>query len=165
MKRKKLEFTYSEYEKDEGVPDEIQELIENAILATDTAYAPYSLYRVGAAVKMSNGEIIKGSNQENVAYPSGLCAERVALYAASSAYPDMDVKSIAVTVKHDFIDALEVFSPCGACRQVMAEIEAKAGRNIEIIVHAPDGKTHVFDGVSQLLPFSFKNSGLNKRNK
>jgi len=165
MEIKKFEVQYKEYIKGESIPQDIEEIIKSAVEATDTAYAPYSLYRVGSAVRMSNGEIIKGSNQENVAYPSGLCAERVALYAASSAYPNMDVISIAVTVKHDFKDSVGVFSPCGACRQVMAEIELKTGKKIEIIVHSLDGKTMIFDGVSQLLPFSFHNSGLIKKAK
>lgn len=165
MEIKKFEVKYKEYIKGETIPADVNEIIQNAIEATETAYAPYSLYRVGAAVRMSNGDIIKGSNQENVAYPSGLCAERVALYTASAAYPDMDVKSIAVTVKHDFKNSTEVFSPCGACRQVMAEMESKTGNKIEIIVHSLDGKTQIFDGVSQLLPFSFHNSSLNKKDQ
>lgn len=165
MKVKKLEVIFKEYEISEPVDPAVQEMIDEAKEATKTAYAPYSLFKVGASVRLSNGKIIRGSNQENVAYPSGLCAERVAIYAASSQYPDEDINSLAVTVDHKFKDENEVFSPCGACRQVMAEIELKSGKKIEIIVYSPDGVTRIFDGIGQLLPFSFHNSGLNKRDK
>ena len=165
MKIRKLDIEYQEFDKNEKLNSELLEMIVKAKEATSTAYAPYSLFKVGASVRLSNGEIIKGSNQENVAYPSGLCAERVALYAASSQYPDEEIESIAVTVDHQFENADEVFSPCGACRQVMAEIELKSNHKIEIIVHSPDGITRVFNGIGQLLPFSFHNSGLNKKNK
>lgn len=165
MKIKKLELEFQEFDKNENLNERIEEIIHFAKEATKTAYAPYSLYKVGAAVRLSNGKIIKGSNQENVAYPSGMCAERVALYAASSQYPNEEVESIAVTVDHHFETVDEVFSPCGACRQVMAEIEAKSGNELEVIVHAPNGITRIFKGVNQLLPFSFNNAGLNKLNK
>lgn len=163
MKHKKLEVHYTEYTQIEDLESDVREMVIKAKEATATAYAPYSLYKVGAAVKMANGEIIKGSNQENVAYPSGLCAERVALYAASSQFPNEDVESIAVTVDHQFSTEDELFSPCGACRQAMAETELKSGKKIEIIVHSPDGITRIFKGIGQLLPFSFHNSGLNKK--
>jgi cytidine deaminase len=163
MKHKKLEVHYTEYSQHEDLESDISEMVNKAKEATATAYAPYSLYKVGAAVKMANGKIIKGSNQENVAYPSGLCAERVALYAASSQFPNEDVVSIAVTVDHEFSTEDELFSPCGACRQVMAETELKSGKKIEIIVHSPDGITRIFKGIGQLLPFSFHNAGLNKK--
>jgi cytidine deaminase len=165
MKIKKMELEFQEFERDENPGEEIVEMIQNAKDATKTAYAPYSLFKVGAAVRMSNGKIVKGSNQENVAYPSGLCAERVALYAASSQFPDEEVSSIAVAVDHQFDTENEVFSPCGACRQVMAEIEAKSGNQLEIIVHSPNGITRIFKGISQLLPFSFNNADLNKSSK
>jgi cytidine deaminase len=165
MEQKKLEVRYTEYAQKESLPLDIQEMVDKAKQATATAYAPYSLYKVGAAVKMANGTIIQGSNQENVAYPSGLCAERVALYAASSQFPNEDIVSISVTVDHQFSTDDEIFSPCGACRQVMAETELKSGKKIQIIVHSPDGITRVFKGIGQLLPFSFHNAGLNKKKK
>lgn len=165
MEQKKLEVCFTEYAQNESLKPDVQEMIDKAKQATTTAYAPYSLYKVGAAVKMSNGTIIQGSNQENIAYPSGLCAERVALYAASSQFPNEDVASIAVTVDHQFSTDDEIFSPCGACRQAMAETELKSGKQIEIIVHSPDGVTRIFKGIGQLLPFSFHNAGLNKKKK
>jgi cytidine deaminase len=162
MKQKKLEVSFEEYEKGEMLEADVEKMVKKAKEATKTAYAPYSLFKVGASVRMSNGKIILGSNQENIAYPSGLCAERVALYAASSQYPNEEIQAIAVTVDHQFPNKNEVFSPCGACRQVMAEIELKSGKKLEIIVHSPDGITRIFKGIGQLLPFSFHNSGLKK---
>jgi cytidine deaminase len=162
MKVRKLEVHFTEFNKEEKLDDQLNTMVKLAKEATLTAYAPYSLFKVGAAVRLTNGTIIKGSNQENIAYPSGLCAERVALYAASSQFPDEEIESIAVTVDHQFPTEDEVFSPCGACRQVMAEIELKSQKKIQIIVHSPDGVTRVFDGIGQLLPFSFHNSGLKK---
>lgn len=163
MEVKKLDVVYTEFNKEDKLDPEISVMIELAKEASTTAYAPYSLFKVGASVKLTNGIVVKGSNQENIAYPSGLCAERVALYAASSQFPNEDIQAIAVTVDHDFPTKEEVFSPCGACRQVMAEIELKTNKKIKIIVHSPDGMTRVFDGIGQLLPFSFHNSGLKKK--
>ena len=99
--------------------------MQNAKSALKTAYAPYSGFFVGASVLLENGEIINGSNQENVAYPSGLCAERVALFYAGARYPDVKVKTIAVSVLSKNFEVTDVISPCGACRQVMAEYEEK----------------------------------------
>jgi cytidine deaminase len=163
MKHRKLEIEFDEYAEKDNVEKDIQKMVEEAKIATKTAYAPYSLFKVGASVRLSNGVIIRGGNQENVAYPSGLCAERVAIYAASSQYPNVDIDAIAVTVDHEFENKEEVFSPCGACRQVMAEMELKSNKKMQIIVHSPDGVTRVFNGIGQLLPFSFHNSGLNKK--
>lgn len=165
MKHKKLEVHYTEYSQLEDLDSDMREMVNLAKEAASTAYAPYSLYKVGAAVKMTNGVVVKGSNQENVAYPSGLCAERVALYAASSQFPKEDVVSLSITTEHEFSTEGELFSPCGACRQVMAETEVKSGKKIDIIVHSPDGITRVFKGIGQLLPFSFHNAGLNKMKK
>lgn len=162
MEVKKLDVVFTEFKKEDKLDPEIKTMIDLAKEACSTAYAPYSLFKVGASVKLANGNIIKGSNQENIAYPSGLCAERVALYAASSQFPNEDIQAIAVTVDHDFSSNEEVFSPCGACRQVMAEIELKSNKKIQIIVHSPDGVTRIFNGIGQLLPFSFHNSGLKK---
>ncbi|RLD25671.1 MAG: cytidine deaminase [Bacteroidetes bacterium] len=167
METRKINIEFEEYNGiDETNPD-TSNLIIKAVEATKTAYAPYSLFRVGAAVRLNTGEIIMGSNQENIAYPSGLCAERVALFSAAAQHPEANIEAIAVTASHDFEENDEVFSPCGACRQVMAEFEQRSGKEISIIINSPDGKVRVFKGVKQLLPFSFNSPGLNKskRNK
>jgi len=165
MEKKEITINYEEYAEVGQTNEDVAQLVQKAKHASKTAYAPYSLFRVGAAVRLNNGKLISGSNQENVAYPSGLCAERVALFSASAQYPDSYIKSIAVTTDHDFENEDEVFSPCGACRQVMAEFEMRSGKEIKIIINAPNGKIRVFKGVKQLLPFSFISPGLNKEKK
>ena len=162
METRKINIEFEEYSGIEETNPDISKLIIKAIEATNTAYAPYSLFKVGAAVQLNTGQIITGSNQENIAYPSGLCAERVALFSAAAQYPETIVEAIAVTASHDFEENDEVFSPCGACRQVMAEFEQRSGKEISIIINSPDGKVRVFKGVKQLLPFSFNSPGLNK---
>ena len=115
-----------------------QELIANAKEAFVTAYAPYSGFLVGASILLENGEIINGSNQENVAYPSGLCAERVAMFYVGSKFPDIKIETIAVSVLSKSFEVTDVISPCGACRQVMAEYEEKQGQPIKVILHSPN---------------------------
>lgn len=165
METRKISIEFVEYSGIEETDPETSDLINSAIGAVKTAYAPYSLFRVGAAIRLNSGKVITGSNQENIAYPSGLCAERVALFSAAAQFPETDIESIAVTASHDFDENDEVFSPCGACRQVMAEFEQRSGKEINIIINSPDGKVRVFKGVKQLLPFSFNNPGLNKSNR
>ena len=133
-----------------------KKLFRAAKTACNEAYAPYSNFGVGAAVLLDNGLIYKGSNQENAAYPSGLCAERVALYYASANHPNVRMKAIAITVqyqKHNDFD--EIVSPCGACRQVMAEYEYKFGQPIKIYLLGRNEKVCVIDSVSNILPFLF----------
>ena len=111
-----------------------QELIANAKEAFTTAYAPYSGFLVGASILLENGEIINGSNQENVAYPSGLCAERVAMFYVGAKFPEVKIKTIAVSVFSKSFEVTDVISPCGACRQVMAEYEDKQKKSIKVRV-------------------------------
>lgn len=131
-----------------------RELMEAAIEATETAYAPYSNFHVGAAARMSDGTIVKGSNQENIAYPSGLCAERTALFAASAQHPGAAVEALAIVGRNPE-GMLTAASPCGACRQVMAEQQMKQGSKLKILCYQTDGKILVFEGVESLLPFVF----------
>jgi len=132
---------------DSSLVIESQKVLKNA-------YAPYSKFSVGAAVLLENGEIITGTNQENSAYPSGLCAERVAIFYANSKYPNVAVKSIAVTAffNNDYI--AEPAPPCGACRQVLLETETRFKKPIKVILYGKD-KIRIIEGVSQLLPLSF----------
>ena len=131
---------------------EDRELMLAAIAACDTAYAPYSKFHVGAAVRMSDGTIVRGSNQENVAYPSGLCAERTALFAASATYPGKAMESIAIVGRNPDLTAA---SPCGACRQVMAEQESKQGKKMRVLCYHSEDKIVIFEGIKSLLPFVF----------
>ena len=139
-----------------------QELITNAKEAFTTAYAPYSGFLVGASILLENGEIINGSNQENVAYPSGLCAERVAMFYVGSKFPDVKIRTIAVSVFSKSFEVTDVISPCGACRQVMAEYEDKQEQSIKVILHSPTDKVLIANKVQDLLPFMFKSPHLKK---
>jgi cytidine deaminase len=129
-------------------------LINNAKEATIKAYAPYSNFKVGTAALLENGEIVTGNNQENVAFPSGLCAERTALFYANSQYPDQAVKILAVAAytKGDFLD--KPISPCGACRQVILETEMRYNHPVRIILYGKK-EIYIIDGIKDLLPLSF----------
>lgn len=132
----------------------LRELVESAREVTQTAYAPYSGFRVGVALLLEDGNIVTGNNQENAAYPSGLCAERVALFYANSKYPDKAVIAIAVSAYNngDYTD--DVCTPCGACRQVFAEIEMRYNKPIRILMC---GKNEIYEvnSINALLPLSF----------
>ena len=141
---------------------EEKELISNAKSAFTTAYAPYSGFLVGASVLLDNGEIVNGSNQENVAYPSGLCAERVAIFYAGAKFPEAKIKTIAVSVVSKSFKVTDVISPCGACRQVMAEYEEKQEQPIKVILHSPNNNVLISNTVQDLLPFMFKSPHLKK---
>jgi cytidine deaminase len=164
MKVRNISIRFEEYENAEHLDLNDKLLLENAEKALGTAYAPYSEFRVGASVLLDNGEIISGSNQENAAYPSGLCAERVALFHAKSRYPDVVIKAIAVTARSDHFVIDHPVSPCGACRQVIAETESRQNKEIRIIMKGNTGITHVVNGISNLLPLMFKEENL-KRSK
>ncbi|MBB6611089.1 cytidine deaminase [Pontibacter sp. Tf4] len=134
---------------------EEQKAMQLAQEAANDAYAPYSNFLVGAALLLEDGTLFKGSNQENAAYPSGLCAERTALFALSAQHPKAKIKLLAVTARrrheHEHLAAM----PCGACRQVMAEYEYKQKEPIPVLLQAADGKFIRFKSVGDLLPFQF----------
>jgi Cytidine deaminase len=138
--------------------EEYQLLHKEAIAATSTAYVPYSRFQVGAAVLLANGEVVSASNQENAAYPSGLCAERVALFYAGAKYPDVPVKAIAIAARTKG-KLVEGISPCGGCRQVMLETETRAGSPIRIFLCGSD-KMRLIDSAASLLPIGFDGSDL-----
>lgn len=140
-----------------------RELVESAKEATRTSYVPYSQFHVGAAIRMADGSIQTGSNQENAAYPSGICAERTAAFHASSQLPGMAMKKIAIaawTQLHSeeglpweaYFQALPI-SPCGACRQALLEYENAYGK-IEVILYGRE-KCYIFPSIASLLPFCF----------
>ena len=139
---------------DELTPEE-QHLIQLAIEATDRSYAPYSKFRVGAAVRLDNGIELSGSNQENAAYPSGLCAERTTLFYAGAQYPDIPVRMLAIAARGTDGELTEdPTGPCGACRQVIIESETRADSPIRILLY---GKKYVYviDGIRPLMPLTF----------
>jgi cytidine deaminase len=163
MRETNIRITVEEYSNiDELKPDD-KTLMQKAREASNSAYAPYSRFLVGAAVLLENGLIITGNNQENAAYPSGLCAERVALFAASATHPGVAVKAIAVTAKsEDFVINAPV-TPCGSCRQVMSEYEMLSKAPMRILMMGETGEVHVVQGVSSVLPFMFDSSLLKRK--
>lgn len=129
-------------------------LVNAAFDACNNSYAPFSKFNVGAAVLLENGEIIKGSNQENIAYPSGLCAERVAIYQANSLYPDVPVVALAVASSVGGVPNKEPVYPCGSCRQSLLQSEIRFKNNIRVLMAGSETVKEV-GSIKQLLPFSF----------
>lgn len=150
------------YENHYELPEEIDNLLGFASEAAKKAYSPYSHFQVGAAILLNNGKIITGNNQENSAYPSGLCAERTAAFYASSQYPEVPFSRIAITSHCPTKQTTEPVTPCGGCRQTLIEYEQKFNQKIEIILSGDIGKVYVFKSVSDLLPFSFHSGYLPK---
>lgn len=132
-----------------------KKLIAEAKRATQDAYVPYSQFRVGAALLMDNGLIITGNNQENAAYPSGLCAERTAVFFANANYPDQKIEAIAVAAHYKGSFTKDVISPCGACRQVLLEVENRYQSPLKIILYGGSNEVYVIDSIKDLLPLSF----------
>ena len=155
MKQRAFTVRLYEYDQlDELQEDQVQ-LVQGAIEASRGAYAPYSDYHVGAAVRLANGEMVIGSNQENAAYPSGLCAERVAIFYAGARYPEVAVTSIAIAAMRNGTLQEEPVVPCGACRQVLFEKELQGRVPMEVILYGSK-MIQVIKQVSDLLPLPFK---------
>jgi cytidine deaminase len=163
MKKQELKITYTEYESENELPIADQLLLQKAREACDLAYAPYSNFHVGAALQLENGIVVTGNNQENVAYPSGLCAERVAIYSAGAHYPNQAVKTIAITCKSKQFKVTEPLSPCGGCRQAMSEYEMRHNSPIRVILAGETGKIRVMNSIEDLLPFMFKAEELKQK--
>ncbi|MBP5336476.1 MAG: cytidine deaminase [Bacteroidales bacterium] len=154
MTNREINITYEEYKSIDELNAEDRELAAEAIKAMEGAYAPYSHFHVGAAVRMSNGQIVRGANQENAAFPSGLCAERTAMFAAGARYPDKDMLSLALAGGVMGRLASQPATPCGACRQVMAQYQAKSGKPMSVIMISAD-KVWKFEKVDDILPLIF----------
>ena len=154
MKEQIIELSYEIYALDE-LPEESRKLVDAALEATRRSYAPYSHFYVGAAVKLDNGVIVTGNNQENVAFPSGLCAERTALFYANAQYPEVPVKALAIVARDSSGKVTqEPISPCGACRQVMLETENRFGKPMQILLASAE-EVIVVERASALLPLAF----------
>ena len=146
-----------EFSSSEKLPETDQRLVTEAIKAISSAYAPYSGFSVGAAVLLANGAIITGNNQENAAYPSGVCAERVAISYASASYPDQKIKTIAIAAFLDKQPSKEPVPPCGFCRQVMIETEIKQDSPLRVILYGKN-QIQIIENARQLLPLYFDGS-------
>lgn len=156
MTEKEIRTVYTEYSSIDELNREDRELADAAVAAMEGAYAPYSHFHVGAAVRLSDGNIVKGANQENAAFPSGLCAERTAMFAASANFPGKDMLSIAIAGGPLGRLGSNPAAPCGACRQVMAQYQAKSGKPMSVLFVASD-KVLKFNRVDDILPFIFNN--------
>ena len=155
MKQRAYTVRLFEFNRPDELPEEQQKLVHRAMEAARSAYAPYSGYHVGAAVLLDNGETIAGNNQENAAYPSGLCAERVAIFYAGASYPGVPVKSIAIAAMREGSFQEEPVAPCGGCRQVLYEKETQGKAPMEVILYGSK-KIQVIKQVADLLPLPFK---------
>lgn len=160
MKELKIESTLYIFESKDELPKEVKSLIEQAIEARDKAYAPYSNFNVGAAVLLDNNEVVTGSNQENAAYPSGLCAERTAIYYAGAKFPKSKIKTLAITAASRKRKIINPVPPCGACRQAISEYEVKQGSPIEIYFMGEEGRIVKSESLENLLPYVFKKNSL-----
>lgn len=158
MKDCVISANYRVFEWHELSPEQ-QALLQIAKEQTAKAYCPYSHFHVGAALRLDNGLVVRGSNQENAAYPSGMCAERTALFAAGANYPDCAVECLAIACFTNGHFTREAQSPCGACRQVMIETEHRYGKPMQVLLYGEDG-TYVFDKASDLLPLVFVSENL-----
>lgn len=155
MIKNEIKIAFEEFESIDELNSADKSLCLEAVKALESSHSPYSKFRVGAALLLANGKIVYGSNQENVAYPSGLCAERVALFAAGANYSAEKIISIAVTADTNQFDLIKPVTPCGACLQVMAEYEQKQMVEVEVLLYCLNGAVWKTKGIKSFLPFMF----------
>lgn len=155
MKEINITTSFTIFDSLSELPEDIQDLMHQAIETRKKAYAPYSKFKVGAALLLDNGKIVLGSNQENAAYPSGLCAERTAIFYAGSAYPEAKILKMAITAASDTNQTTAPIPPCGSCRQSIAEYEIKQETPIEIYFMGEIGEVYKSSSLKNLLPLMF----------
>ncbi|MFD0765522.1 cytidine deaminase [Mucilaginibacter lutimaris] len=155
MKQHDIKVSFKEYDNITELKPADQNLCAEAVNAMATSHSPYSKFRVGAALQLQSGKIIHASNQENVAYPSGLCAERVALFHWGAGHADDPVVSMAVTAHTDDFPLLKPVTSCGACLQVMAEVEKRQNSPLRVLLYCIDGPVWVINDVKSMMPFMF----------
>lgn len=163
MRSIQYQFSFQEYASASELNKADADLLQRARQITEQAYAPYSNFKVGAAASLQNGEILTGTNQENASYPVGICAERTLLATAGTLFPDMPIKTIAISY-HNLAGDLNntPISPCGMCRQALCEYEERTGQTIRIILAGIEGPVQIIDKASQLLPLAFSGAVLKK---
>ncbi len=160
MIKKSFTIEFTEYSSTDELSEGLRGLIKKSESYLSNAYAPYSKFRVAALCVLEDGTEVIGTNQENAAYPSGLCAERVAVFAAKAQFPDKKIDKIVLTTSGESENPL---TPCGACRQVLIEYEHLQNEGIEVILKSGDSKIWVFSSINDLLPYSFDSSVLKKQ--
>jgi len=160
MQKRKISFELTIFESFEELSKEDQMLMSKAIAARKNAYAPYSNFQVGASLLLANGKTIIGNNQENASYPSGLCAERVAVFHAGATYPDTTIEAIAITAASKAYIVDTPVAPCGNCRQSISEYEVKQKSSIRLLLMGEQGKVFQCDSIGDMLPLGFDGSFL-----
>jgi cytidine deaminase len=155
MKEININTSFTVYQSVSELPQDVQVLMEQAVEIRKKAYAPYSKFRVGAALLLDNGKTVLGSNQENAAYPSGLCAERVAIFQTGAIYPEAKIVKMAISAASDTNKTTTPIPPCGACRQSISEYEFKQEYPIEIYFMGESGEVYLSKSISNLLPLTF----------
>lgn len=155
MKQEAYQFSYDVYNTVDELNEQDAWLVNEAREVTSTAYAPYSNFNVGAVAKLANGKIVAGTNQENAAYPVGLCAERVLLSSAATLYPNIAIDTIAISYNNMNGESKHPISPCGMCRQSLAEYEERVKQPIRLILSGMEGKVFIIEKANSLLPLSF----------
>lgn len=160
MSLKEIIFSFEELDDDNDLSKDDFDLLSQARSTTKNAYAPYSNFFVGAAAKLSNEKIITATNQENASFPAGICAERVLLSSVASQFPNVGIETIAISYDNKNGESNHPVSPCGICRQSLAEFENRFDQTIKIILSGKTGKVLIIQSASGLLPLSFSNSDL-----
>ena len=160
MKKNKLSISYEVYSSIDGLKDDDRWLLNEARSLTALSYAPYSKFHVAAVARMSNGEVVNGTNQENASFPVGLCAERVLLAAASSVFPGEAIDTLAISYNNNRDESAHPIAPCGVCRQSLAEFETRMKQPIRLILSGQTGEVLIFEQSKFLLPFGFEGTEL-----
>ncbi|MFP9099702.1 cytidine deaminase [Flavobacterium sp. RHBU_24] len=160
MEHLTITTTFTIYPSVAYLPTDVAQLMEQAVLVRKKSYAPYSKFHVGTALLLDNGVVVLGSNQENAAYPSGLCAERVAVFSAGAVHPEAKILKMAITAAAENKLVTDPIPPCGACRQSIAEYELKQETPIEIYFMGEEGKVYYSASLKNLLPLVFGGSYL-----
>jgi cytidine deaminase len=160
MQLKQVQFSVEVYSSSEELTKEDASLLTDARAITKAAYAPYSNFFVGAAAKLANGEIIKGTNQENASYPVAICAERTLMSAAATQYPGVAIETMAISYDNKNGESIKPISPCGMCRQMLAEFEDRTGHVIKIILSGLSGEVFIVKTAKDLLPLTFTSDDL-----
>ncbi len=160
MQLKQVQFSVEVYDSFAELPVGDAELLSQAREITRAAYAPYSSFFVGAAAMLANGIVIKGTNQENASYPVAICAERTLMGAAATQYPGVAIETMAISYDNKNGESIKPISPCGVCRQMLAEFEDRTGRAIKIILGGLTGQVYIINTAKDLLPLTFTSDDL-----
>lgn len=160
MKKEDYHFSYEVYSSIAELNEQDALLLSEARRTTSAAYAPYSNFNVGAVAKLINGEIVKGTNQENASYPVGICAERSLLASAASLYPNIAIETMAISYDNTKGTSDRPISPCGMCRQALVEYEERSKQPIRLILSGQEGTVFIIEKANALLPFSFGSTDL-----